>query len=130
MTSLRKSSARNNHIYVITHSFPHHTSYKKRKNSSRRCRITKEHTVSSNTIHLCLVQAERVEWNAIQISYIRQMTSKQNDTWTGTIDEITNAPGTPANFQQDDPESSQGLVSPRKINKDILMSNIHGFKSF
>nr|ABI34552.1 hypothetical protein SBB1_21t00002 [Solanum bulbocastanum] len=103
MTSLHKSSARNNHIYVITHSFPHHTSYKKRK---------------------------RVEWNAIQISYIRQMTSKQNDTWTGTIDEITNAPGTPANFQQDDPESSQGLVSPRKINKDILMSNIHGFKSF
>lgn len=32
----------------------------------------------------------------------------------GTIDEITNAPGTTANFQQDDPESSQGLVSPRK----------------
>lgn len=34
----------------------------------------------------------------------------------GVIDEITNSPGTPANFQQDDPESSQGLVSPRKIN--------------
>lgn len=32
----------------------------------------------------------------------------------GTIHEITNDPGTSANFQQDNPESSQGLLSPRE----------------